>query len=204
MIAIKDLNLRFSNNDIFKNQNFTISRGDKLLLLKESGAGKTTLFKLIQGLIKPDSGDFYINNIRLNCKNIHAVRASIFYLDQDVSLPELPIIDLIHTINSYKLNKNCFIDIKNFKEYCDLFKLKKDTLDKNISELSGGERQRIGLIIGFLQNKPIWLLDEPTSALDSDLKDLVSNMIQELKETTILVISHDDIWNKLNKLSWEV
>lgn len=204
MIAIKELNLSFSKNIIFNNQNFSISKGDKLLLLKESGAGKTTLFKLLLGLLKPDSGSFYISDTLLNSKNIHDIRSKLFYLDQDVSLPELPIKDLIHTINNYKLNKNCFISMKRFKEYCDLFKLKKDTLDKNISELSGGERQRVGLIIGFLQNKPIWLLDEPTSALDSDLKVMVSNMIQDLKETTVLVISHDDIWNKLNKLTWEV
>lgn len=204
MIKIRDLNLSFANNTIFRNHNFNILKGEKKLLYKESGAGKTTLLRVIQGLAIPDSGFIEVDNLYLNSKTLSEIRNRIFYLDQDVSLPELKIPNLLQTINQYKFNKERDISLENFKEYCEILKLNKGTIEKNINELSGGERQRVGLIIGFLLKKPIWLLDEPTSALDKNLKTKISDMIMSLENTTLLVISHDDVWMELNKLSWEV
>lgn len=204
MIRINGLNLSFSGNKIFQDQNFLINQGDKLLLYKESGAGKTTLLKLIQGLKTPDSGTIVIDNLELNKKNLEEIRKKIFYLDQDVSLPELPVIELLHTINGYKSNKNSNIDVDKFKKYLKEFRLKSDTLEKNIDEISGGERQRIGIIIGLLLDRPIWLLDEPTSALDKRLKEKIVNLITSLPKRTVLVISHDAEWHDLKTINWEV
>ncbi len=66
-------------------------------------------------------------------------------------------------------------------------------LQKRTGELSGGERQRIGLLIGFLRDRPIWLLDEPTSALDDAMKKKIANHILSL-EKTMVIISDDHCW----------
>lgn len=204
MIKITGLNLSFSENKIFNNHNFHIKEGDKLLLYKESGAGKTTLLKLIQGLKIPDSGTIVVDNLKLNKKNLEEIRKKIFYLDQDVSLPELPIKELIQTINGYKSNKDSKINLQEFNNYLKEFRLKDNTITKCIEELSGGERQRVGIIIGLLLNRPIWLLDEPTSALDKNLKEKVVNIITSLPQRTVIVISHDTEWHNLKKINWEV
>ena len=68
-------------------------------------------------------------------------------------------------------------------------------LEQNIKDLSGGERQRVGLLIGFLLDRPVWLLDEPTSALDDAMKRKVSKFILG-QDKTIVIISHDDVWKQ--------
>lgn len=169
----------------------------------KSGSGKTSLFKLLLGLLEPDNGEIYIDSIVLNKKNLESVRRKIFYLDQDISLPDLPLRELFELITNYKSTKESVLIIDDFRNY--LFQLDLDTsyLDKRVGELSGGERQRVGLALGFTMKRPLWLLDEPTSALDSELKARVVSMIDNLG-ATVLVISHDDCWMKLKKLEWNI
>jgi putative ABC transport system ATP-binding protein len=67
-------------------------------------------------------------------------------------------------------------------------------MKQEIQNLSGGERQRLGLVIGRLIKRPIWLLDEPVSALDNDNKILIAKMLSKLN-ATVIIVSHDDVWN---------
>ena len=200
MISFRNVNLSFDDNKIINNLNLNIKEGDKFLLNQKSGCGKTTLIKTIMGFTEPDSGTITINKNIINHNNINKIRADIFYLDQDVTLPELRIKDLFNEIQNYKYNKNIY---KNFdlNRLISEFQLDKDILEKNIKKLSGGERQRVGLIIGILLNRPIWLLDEPTSALDDDLKYFVKKRVESLKKT-VLIISHDNCWNNIPVLEW--
>ncbi len=140
-----------------------------------------------------------VDGLLLKHNNINEIREKIFYLDQDVSLPELKIIDMLESLFQYKFNRKKSFNMTLIKELLKEFELKEDILNNNVSELSGGERQRLGIIVGLLLDRPIWLLDEPTSALDHKLKNKVVKNIIKLSHT-IIVISHDKCWQDMDKI----
>ena len=83
--------------------------------------------------------------------------------------------------------------MEGINRHLTFLELSAKVLQKRTRELSGGERQRIGLLIGFLLNRTIWLLDEPTSALDDVMKKRIAAHILSLKKT-VVIISHDHCW----------
>lgn len=196
MIRWEKASLSFKDIALFNNLDFFIKSGEKVLLSNKSGSGKTTLLKTALGLVPLDSGLIFVNNLKLTPHNIERIRASVFYLDQDITLPELNTEELLKEIFLYKENRDKTLDRVYLLELLNKLQLKPDILNKNINELSGGERQRVGLIIGMLLKRPIWLLDEPTSALDKELKEIVTSIIISLPITAI-IISHDSCWNLL-------
>lgn len=200
MIKLKDVNLSFGDKKILNNLNINIKPGDKVLLNQKSGYGKTTLIKSLMGFNMLDSGEITVNHKIVNHSNIDKIRQEIFYLDQDITLPEQKTNELIFEILEYRGNKNKDINY-DIDALLNEFHLNQDILNKNIKELSGGERQRVGLIIGIILNRPIWLLDEPTSALDKELKDVVKDRINKM-DITALIISHDPCWTGLPTMAW--
>lgn len=196
MIRWINADLTLGDKQIFINKDLYVSPMSKLLLRDKSGSGKTTLLKTALGLVQLDSGEIHINGKQVTASNIDRIRADIFYIDQDVTLPELQVELLINEIFSYKANKDKYYSTEDLTELLDLFQLKNKILNNNIRELSGGERQRIALIIGLLLKKPIWFLDEPTSAMDSELRKIVVDKIL-LQSITAIVVSHDSCWNIL-------
>ena len=197
MLRWDNANLSFNNKKIFNNLNFTVERDTKILITNRSGSGKSTLIKTALGLTELDSGAVFINNQPLNPHNIEDIRNTVFYLDQDVTLPELNVNELIEKIFQYKGNRHLVLDNNELMDLLKDFKLEAETLRKNIKELSGGERQRIGLILGILLKRAVWVLDEPTSALDPELKELVVRKVINTKCTAIIV-SHDNCWKENN------
>lgn len=193
MIKWTNASLKFKDKEIFKDLDLQIKKGDKVLITNRSGSGKSTLIKSAIGFIPLNSGTIEVDGLELLPENIFNIRKKIFYLDQDVTLPELPIETLIYEITTYKGNNNLNIAKSEFLDLMVKLELNKDYLKKNIKELSGGERQRIGIIIGLLLKRPIWFLDEPTSALDKDLKNRVVELVKK-ENITAIVISHDDCW----------
>ncbi|MCP4672304.1 MAG: ATP-binding cassette domain-containing protein, partial [Desulfobacula sp.] len=192
--------LSFQGKDIFNNFNLTILENETILIQGKSGIGKTTFFKLLLGFGTIDSGNIFFKGYKIDKAHIHAIREQIFYLSQDIDLRHGTIGNLINTIldaNSIKYKNNNKIDpLLSFLE------LDPTLLEQNIKELSGGERQRVGLLIGFLLNRPVWLLDEPTSALDDAMKKKIANFILD-QQKTIVIISHDDIWKQYQNIKIE-
>lgn len=194
MIKWEKANLSFKGKQVFDDLDFFVKSGEKILINNRSGSGKTTLLKTALGLVTLDSGFISINGENITPSRINNIRGSIFYLDQDVTLPELEINTLLEEIFLYRENRDKVLDKTKLLDLLLHLQLQPEILNKNIKELSGGERQRIGLIIGLLLNRPIWLLDEPTSALDKELKDIVTDIVHSLPITAI-VVSHDSCWN---------
>jgi putative ABC transport system ATP-binding protein len=193
MISFESVCLCHQGKDIFNNLDLTILEKENVLIQGKSGIGKTTLFKLILGFGAADSGSILFNGHKIDKTYINEIREQIFYLSQDIDLrhesvgtllDEILKVNLIQHKNSNKIEK-----ILNFLE------LDIKLLEQNIKDLSGGERQRVGLLIGSLLDRPVWLLDEPTSALDDAMKQKISKFILGL-DKTIVIISHDDVWKQ--------
>lgn len=197
LISLKNVAFSYDGNKNFtlENVNFNIQKGDIIGVTGETGAGKSTLFHIMLGLLKPNLGSVYFNNKDIN-SNIENWRNQIGYIAQNIYL-------LDDTIE-----KNISFDFLNQKidnEKMD-FAIKMSCLDKKIFELpdglktrvgndglrlSGGEKQRIALARAIYRDPDIFFMDESTSALDSETEQkIIENLKQNFSNKTIILIAH--------------
>ncbi|MDR0408340.1 MAG: ATP-binding cassette domain-containing protein [Campylobacteraceae bacterium] len=176
VLDIKNLTFSYPNNDfLYKNFSLSVKKGELVCLLGKSGTGKSTLFELICGNLKPNEG--YISHKKLS--QIYQDPYSSFH-------PAYSIISQIKDAAKNDLTKD---------EYLPL--CKKLTLDENLlfekpHKLSGGELQRCSIMRALLLKTELILADEPTSALDNITQlDVLKHMLETLKECGILLITHD-------------
>lgn len=194
--------IRFENVDksyengmkIIDNLNFTINSGEFITLIGKSGSGKTTMLKLINGLIKPNSGKIFIKNKEINEWDIIELRRSIGYVIQQIGLfPHMTIQDNIeYVLNIKKESKE--VRKSRAEELIELVGLTQDYLKKYPRELSGGQKQRIGVARALASNPDIILMDEPFGAVDEITRRTLQDEILKLQENlkkTIVFVTHD-------------
>ena len=181
MITLKNVTFKYKNEIILDNINLEIEKNDYIAIIGPNGGGKTTLIKLILGLLKPTSGE-----IILNTKKIGYVPQ---YTNFSLDIP----ITIFDVVLQGRLSKYKFFYTKEDKEIAKQ-KLKLVNMleykDKKISNLSGGERQRVLIARALASNPDVLILDEPTSAIDIKGQKEIYKILKELKMTKI-IISHD-------------
>mgnify|MGYP003392835934 CR=1 FL=1 len=159
-----------------------IEKGSFFGLVGESGCGKTTLGKIVLGIVKPDSG-----SIAIETEKIQAV-----FQDPYNSLdPKMKIFDVLAEgliiRRTYDINKRV-------EEILDLIKLPREALNKYPHQFSGGERQRIAIGRAVLTRPEFIVCDEPVSSLDVTIQLQILNMLKDIQKRlgiTCLFISHD-------------
>ncbi|WP_024622330.1 betaine/proline/choline family ABC transporter ATP-binding protein [Metaclostridioides mangenotii] len=196
MIEIKNVTKKIGNKTILNDISLSIDTGMLVVLIGSSGCGKTTTLKLINKLIKPTSGEIYINDNPISKQNEIELRRNIGYVIQNTGLfPHLTIKENIELIPRLKKEKS----IEEIEQTTnDLLKMvdldSEEYLDKYPSELSGGQQQRIGVVRAIATDADIILMDEPFSALDpitrTSLQDELFTLQEELKKT-IIFVTHD-------------
>jgi putative ABC transport system ATP-binding protein len=200
MIKFESVYLKRNGKEILSGLNFFVKKNEKVLIQGKSGIGKTTLFKILLGFEPIDKGRVTFNGLDIVKEHIKDIRQQIFYLSQDIDLKNERVKNLLDEIWEHNLSKNR--NKTHFERWINFLDLNDIILNQSIKELSGGERQRIGLLIGFLLDRPVWLLDEPTSALDDTMKNKIAGHILGLNKT-IIIISHDAVWKKNNSIKIE-
>jgi putative hydroxymethylpyrimidine transport system ATP-binding protein len=187
-ITIQNVKLEYKNQLLFDNLNLTLPGGKCSCLLGKSGSGKTSLLKMIAGLL-PSSGNFQ-GTILFDNKT--SLTSDISYMAQtDLLLPWMNALD--NALLGAKL-RNTMKDKSLLEKAQKLFKdFDLENAEKKYPhELSGGMRQRVALIRTFLEDKPIVLMDEPFSALDAITRFELQNLaVDLLKNKTVLLITHD-------------
>lgn len=196
MIEIKNVTKKIGNKTILKDISLSIDTGMLVVLIGSSGCGKTTTLKLINKLIKPTSGEIYIDDKPISKQNVIDLRRNIGYVIQNTGLfPHLTIKENIELIPRLKKEKS----IEEIEQKTvDLLKMvdldSSEYLNKYPSELSGGQQQRIGVVRAIATDADIILMDEPFSALDpitrTTLQEELFNLQDELKKT-IIFVTHD-------------
>ncbi|MFH2057375.1 MAG: ATP-binding cassette domain-containing protein [Pseudomonadota bacterium] len=196
MILLDSISLVYNQKQLFYNKTMQVDKNEKRLLQGKSGVGKTSLLKLILGFESLDSGMIFVNQDPVDPVHIKKIRKQIFYLSQDIDLKKGMVLNFLEELLT---NAGKTVDSYQLDDWLSFLDLDKKILNQDSADLSGGERQRLGLVIGFLLDRPIWLLDEPTSALDQEMKEKVVQKILTM-EKTMIIVSHDDIWHQNNTI----
>ncbi|MFN8846571.1 MAG: energy-dependent translational throttle protein EttA [Bdellovibrionales bacterium] len=168
----------FGNKLLLDDVNFTIPKGAIVGVVGPNGVGKTTLFKMITGLEKPDSGTFKVGDT----VKIAYVDQSRETLDPNKSVYE----ELSQGQDVVKLGNREY----NYRQYCSWFNFAGDSQQKKVGTLSGGERNRVNLAKILKEGANLLLLDEPTNDLDVNTMRALEDALLEFGGSAI-IISHD-------------
>lgn len=171
--ALKGVSLAFGNNQLFKNVELYINKGDKISLVGRNGSGKSTLLKVIAGLLEPDSGEIFIQP---------GIKVS--YMPQEPELDQYPSLRDVVLSGLPSSGKD-----DAFKADILIEKLK-IAEHQPTATASGGERRKAALAKALIGEPDILLLDEPTNHLDITTIEILEEIIAAFKGAVIL-ISHD-------------
>lgn len=195
ILEVKDLNFSYEEEGkTIDNVSFSVEEGSYTTIVGHNGSGKSTIAKLIMGLLESASGTITIDGIALNNENLAKIRSRIGIVFQN---PDNQFIGAtVRDDIAFGLENHC-VEPSMMDEIIDtnaaLVKMS-DFMDQEPTHLSGGQKQRVA-IAGVLAMKPkLLIFDEATSMLDPDGKDEIKKVIMKLhKESslTILSITHD-------------
>ncbi|MCE4957821.1 ABC transporter ATP-binding protein [Macrococcoides caseolyticum] len=190
MISINQLQYAFGKKVVFDKLNLQIQKGEINCICGANGKGKSTLINILTKYYSNFSGDIFYNNIHINDINKAEWRGKFSICHQNPYLYHDTIINNITLGNLDFYNINNLINRFDFFDFVD--ENKHRVVDQNIN-LSGGQQQLISIIRCLSMQREIMILDEPTSNLDSSRKNILLNILNELKNNClIIVISHDN------------
>ena len=174
VLTVEGLSKAFGTQQLFENVGFEIKRGEHVAIIGDNGTGKTTLLKILNGILPADTGKFQLGT-----------NVEIGYYDQDhhVLHSEKTLFEEISDDYPYLTNT----EIRNVLA---AFLFTGDDVFKRISDLSGGERGRVSLAKLMLSNANFLILDEPTNHLDIMSKEILEDALNQY-EGTVLYVSHD-------------
>lgn len=177
--------------------NLKISKNQTIGIVGKSGKGKSTLMDVILGLLKPQDGKVYIDDVELTLSNMHLWHKIVGYVPQDIYLIDKSIAENIaFGVNKYEINMEAVIyaaqlaNIDNFIRE-QLSNGYHTTIGERGVMLSGGQKQRIGIARALYKDPSVLLFDEATSSLDIETECEVNKTIQSLKGfKTVIIIAH--------------
>ena len=196
MIEIKNLSISFSDQEILKNINFTISENKITIIVGQSGTGKSVLMKCIEGLIEPDEGSIIIdekNIYTLNKPELNEIRKKMAMLFQGSAL--LDSLNVYQNVALPLIEHTELSEAEILEEVTDKLELVglKDVLTKMPSELSGGMKKRVALARAIILKPKYIIYDEPTTGLDPIIANEISNLILKLQDQyniASIIITH--------------
>ena len=209
IIEIFNLSKNFDNENILKNINLKINKGESLVIIGKSGSGKSLLMKCVLGILKPSQGEILIKN-----KNFFSLKRN----EQDLILKSIGVTfqgnALFDSMRiweniSFKLSQNNFFNFSQLKEKVE-FSLNQVGLSNSImyqfpSQLSGGMQKRVAIARAIIDEPEILIFDEPTSGLDpvtgNKINSLIIDNVKRLGSTSI-TITHD--LSSINKIANKV
>lgn len=170
-------------------------------ILGRNGSGKSTLMNIIATILQPSKGTVTINGIEI--KNSQKIRQMIGYLPQDFDFyPNMKVSEVLYYLGF--LSK---INQKDFDKYVDLILRKVNLIDyknKKVKSLSGGMKKRLGIAQAILHDPKVIIVDEPTAGLDPEERVRIRNLLSDLAENKIVIISThivSDIESTCNRIA---
>ncbi len=199
MIELKGVSKRFGDHVVLDGVDFVVQHGETVALLGPSGVGKSVLLKHINGLIHPDAGTVFVEEMNvplLKRKELSKLRSQVGYVFQYGALfdSENVFENIRLGITDEMASRDSAFCEGRVLECLGLVNLSPDTAEKYPAELSGGMRKRVG-IARAIAGQPTYLLyDEPTSGLDPVNASIIDSLVEKLRDelgVTSVVVTHD-------------
>ncbi|MGT2895883.1 ATP-binding cassette domain-containing protein [Streptococcus entericus] len=195
IIQLKDVGKSYPQaNFKLEHLTFSVKKGDRLGLIGQNGTGKSTILKMMNGLVEPDYGQIFYHGQELETlspEQIRDMRKSVAYIFQQGNLLEgetvLYHLKLVYLLAKKKPNRQTIDDTLAFMALSHL---------KNVPcrDLSGGQKQKVAIAMAILQEPQVLLCDEISSALDANSEQEIFDLLKKLRETSdiaIVMISHN-------------
>ncbi len=190
LVEVKNIKKNYGKNEAVKGISFNIKEDEILGLLGPNGSGKTTTIGMLLGLLKPTSGEIFINGQKLEGNRIEILE-QINFISPYIELPKKLTVKQNLTVYGklYKIN--------NINERIEFLseKLRLEGLLNSITgELSSGQKNRVSLAKALINEPKVLLLDEPTASLDPEVGDFVRSFLENYKKEkkiSILLASHN-------------
>ncbi len=197
MIQIEKISKKFRKLRVLNSIDLHLNKGECIALIGPNGCGKTTLIKIILGMVIPDFGNIWVNNQSI--LKGEQYKKQIGYMPQIGKYPQNmtigQIIDMIKGIR----NSNNELDFDLYYAY------QMDSLiDKKMSTLSGGTMQKVSAVLAFMFNPAILILDEPTAGLDPIAAEILKQKIILEKQKGKLIIITSHLLSELDDMASEL
>lgn len=197
-ITLRNVSFSYDENGEFvlRNINLNVIRGARIGFIGSTGCGKSTLLDIFMGLIEPNEGDYFVDNVKINNTNIRSLQKIISHVPQSIYLSDSTLKENIaFGVPLEQINMSQVYAAAKKAQIADTIENLENKYDTIIGErgirLSGGQRQRIGIARALYKNSQIIIFDEATSALDNDTEQVVMDSIENLDENlTILIVAH--------------
>ncbi len=201
-IRFKNVTFRYDNTDknVLDNIDLLIKKGTSFAIYGKSGSGKSTIIKLLLGFYRISSGEITLNNINIKTIEVGALRKDMSMVSQTIKIFEGTVLENILYGSNVTENEL----VKKYSKQLRIFEKLKNgihtQLTINGSTLSGGQKQIIGVLRAFLKDTPYLILDEPTVGLDKDTKKLLLDTVKNIKNKTVIYVTHDyDVKNYVDE-----
>lgn len=195
IISFEHVFKSYGKHTILSDFNLDIYKGEFVTVIGSSGSGKTTMLKMINGLLSPTFGTVYVDGKDIAKENQTLLRRNIGYVIQGIGLfPHMNVRkNIIYVPELINRPNNKYLS-KVVERLIEIVGLEPEMLERYPAELSGGQRQRVGIARALAANPKILLMDEPFGAVDEITRKMLQNEITHIHQTlavTIVFITHD-------------
>ena len=207
MIEVKNIHKSFGDKQILNDVSLSLNVGDKLAVIGQSGVGKSVLLKHLNGLLKPDRGNVFVNNIKINKVKYDQLRT----IRRDMSM----VFQFGALLDSLTIKENVALAFYSNNKYDSKEIYEKVDYSLNLvglpgignlmpSEISGGMKKRVGIARAIVTNPKCILYDEPTTGLDPINTDKINQLIDKISSSEIasVFVTHEikTVFNVANKV----
>lgn len=194
-IEFRQIKKVYGEKTVIEGFDLTVERGEFVTVIGSSGCGKTTVLKMVNGLVVPDGGKIFVEGQDISEMDMISLRRNIGYAIQgSVLFPHMTVEENISYVPDLLNKKDKQRTKKAVEKWMGIVGLDEDMMERYPAELSGGQQQRVGIARALAASPDILLMDEPFGAVDEITRGQLQTELRQIYEKTgitIMFVTHD-------------